>query len=192
MFIGLISSALKIVVENDFFTLICDSQRKARSGPLFFWYYIFCLSKVYEFLDTVILVLKKRDPIFLHVWHHCTTLLLCYVSLVTDVSIQIVSIATNCMVHIPMYFYYFISSLGVKDIWWKKYITTIQIIQFVVTLSINCFWFYAFFFFDEPCVGEIFSFAFGMVVITSFLVLFIQFYRSNYKEDENNKKKKND
>lgn len=60
-----------------------------RSGRLFFWYYIFYLSKVYEFVDTWIQLLKKREPPFLHVWHHCTTFLLCWVMFTLETSIQV-------------------------------------------------------------------------------------------------------
>lgn len=39
----------------------------------------------------------------------------------------------NSFVHVVMYFYYFLSSLNdsyKKSIWWKKYITQLQMVQF--------------------------------------------------------------
>ena len=45
----------------------------------------------------------------------------------------------NIGVHVVMYFYYFMSSFGPsvqKYLWWKKYITSMQLVQFV-TWSIH-------------------------------------------------------
>ena len=40
----------------------------------------------------------------------------------------------NCLVHVIMYGYYFLAALGPHMrpyLWWKKYLTTFQMIQFV-------------------------------------------------------------
>ena len=41
----------------------------------------------------------------------------------------------NSLIHLIMYFYYFMAACGPqfqKYLWWKRYLTTFQIIQFVV------------------------------------------------------------
>ncbi|KAL3200657.1 hypothetical protein MRX96_012938 [Rhipicephalus microplus] len=46
-------------------------------------------------------------------------------------------IALNTFVHVVMYTYYFLSSIGPKAqkyLWWKRYLTQLQITQFIVAM----------------------------------------------------------
>ena len=45
------------------------------TGPVAFWSLLFTLSKVYEFGDTIIIVLRKQKLTFLHWYHHVTVLI---------------------------------------------------------------------------------------------------------------------
>ena len=83
----------------------------------------------------------------------------------------------NCFVHVIMYFYYALAALGPKVqkfLWWKKYLTILQLIQFTagVVLGINAIvtgcqftrWMQYVF------VGYAFS----------FIILFGRFYKQSY------------
>lgn len=84
--------------------------------------------------------------------------------------------------------YYFQSARGVR-IWWKKYITMLQIIQFVIDLGFVYFASYTYFtstYFPwmpnaGNCAGEEFAAFAGMAILSSYLVLFISFYFATYR-----------
>jgi len=88
-----------------------------------------------------------------------------------------------------MYWYYFQSARGVR-IWWKEWITRLQILQFVVDLGFVYFASYTYFtstyFPDMPnmgrCAGEEFAAFAGMGILSSYLLLFISFYLATYKK----------
>jgi len=160
--------------------LLCDPDKKLAIGRQIGWFYIFFLSKYYEFFDTIIICLKKRPIIFLHVYHHCITLVLVFVMLENEVAVQWIAMTANCLVHVPMYFYYAISSIGF-DAWWKKYITMLQITQFVADLTANSIGF-LYYFQGYQCSGSLSSWIFGQTILVSFLILFILFFKSNYKK----------
>lgn len=99
------------------------------------WWYFF--SKVIEFFDTILMVLrKKNDQIsFLHLYHHSSMLLIWWFVYSWTPGGQVwFGASLNSFVHIWMYLYYALSlmpSLNGK-LWWKKYITIMQLIQFVL------------------------------------------------------------
>ena len=80
MFLGLIYTLveqyLKVGNFFEFFQLmLCDSNKELTlKGPIYFICYVFYVSKFYELFDTVLIILKKKPLIFLHVYHHFITL----------------------------------------------------------------------------------------------------------------------
>lgn len=100
--------------------------------------YGYLVLKFVDFLDTVFFVLRKKynQVSFLHVTHHCIMPLTCYVGFkfVPYGNTGFTPII-NSLVHVIMYFYYYLAALGPKYshyLWWKKYITLIQLIQFAI------------------------------------------------------------
>jgi fatty acid elongase 3 len=165
--------------QNGFSYLVmfCDPDKKLAEGEWIGWFYIFYLSKIYEFLDTVIIVVKKNPITFLHVYHHCITLVLTWVMLKEEVGVQYIAITMNLMVHVVMYFYYSLTALGHR-VWWKKYITMVQITQFVVDIVGNGLGMAVYYYRggNGTCAGSMLAWWFGQFVLASFLVLFIHLY----------------
>ncbi|XP_043497198.1 elongation of very long chain fatty acids protein 4-like [Polistes fuscatus] len=103
------------------------------------WYTL--LLKVIELIETGIFILRKksRQISFLHVYHHVSTVLLTwngmrYYACGITSTLPIV----NCSVHVIMYGYYFLSSLGPKVQKlinpYKSILTVIQIVQLIILI----------------------------------------------------------
>jgi len=88
-----------------------------------------------------------------------------------------------------MYWYYFQSARGIR-VWWKQYITVMQITQFVIDLGFVYFaswtYFTSTYFPTMPnlgrCAGEEFAAIAGISILSSYLLLFISFYAATYKK----------
>ncbi|PSN36105.1 Elongation of very long chain fatty acids protein 7 [Blattella germanica] len=144
------------------------------------WWYFF--SKIIELLDTVFFVLRKKQNqvTFLHVYHHTITALFSWGYLKFLPGEQGVVIGfLNSFVHVIMYFYYMVAAMGPKYqkyLWWKKYMTWIQLTQFCIMLVyLLCLLYY------ECQFPKALTFFFVVNVIV-FLYLFSDFYRKAYQK----------
>eukprot|EP00164_Ancoracysta_twista_P001896 GFYU01002492.1.p1 GENE.GFYU01002492.1~~GFYU01002492.1.p1 ORF type:complete len:270 (+),score=83.36 GFYU01002492.1:133-942(+) len=114
-----------------------DAVDTSPRGDWMYWMiYCFLLQKYWEFTDTWLMVLRKstRQLTFLHVYHHSSISIVVTVFLRTDMNGDSFFAATlNSWVHVVMYFYYFLSTLGYSPSW-KRHLTSMQLFQFVCIL----------------------------------------------------------
>ena len=118
--------------------------------------------------------------------HIGMTLLLCLFELQGRPPVQWIVVYLNLGVHVVMYFYYFLAALKIR-VWWKQAVTVLQIVQFIVDLIIiySCCAILVLMrteMVSWSCYGSTFSAVFGVSLLSSYLVLFIYFYKKTYKE----------
>lgn len=87
-----------------------------------------------------------------------------------------------------MYSYYCLAALGPtvrKYLWWKRYLTIVQMVQFVAALIHACIPLFV------DC-GYQPGFAYALIAhALLFWVMFYNFYRKNYYQNNNNPNQKN-
>ncbi|KAF7417511.1 hypothetical protein HZH68_000164 [Vespula germanica] len=102
-----------------------------------FWWTM--VLKLLDFIETVIFVLRKkyRQISFFHVYHHTTTALISWLTIRYYAGgMTSFEPVVNCSVHVIMYGYYFLSSMGPKMqkliLPYKHILTIIQMIQLMI------------------------------------------------------------
>lgn len=174
------------------FQLLC-SYSIYNNGHMHLIYYINSFFKVWEFMDTFLLAVRKKPIGFLHAYHHAATLILTWNQMMEHSAPQWVAIVLNLWVHVVMYYYYAMSALGIR-IWWKKYLTKLQIVQFVIDVVVIGYAYYAFIragFDPNVCYGTSTGAIVGIGILFSYLLLFVRFYWQTYsmKSSKSDKQK---
>uniref|UniRef100_H2YNX2 Elongation of very long chain fatty acids protein n=1 Tax=Ciona savignyi TaxID=51511 RepID=H2YNX2_CIOSA len=143
--------------------------------------YVYWFSKHIEFLDTYFFILRKKwqQVSVLHVFHHTIMAYTWWYGVKFSAGgLGTFHAPINSLVHVVMYFYYGVSALGPeyrKYIWWKKYLTAFQLVQFMtifvhimnIMLFQNC---------EYPLVLKYIVLSYCV----SFIILFSNFWIQNY------------
>jgi len=148
----------------------------------------FFISKFIEFLDTIFFILRKKDSqvSFLHVIHHSIVPISVWIGLkFAPGGNNALFPLLNAGVHTIMYLYYGLAAIGKhmqKYLWWKRYLTKIQMLQFSIVIAHGCRTF-----FMKDCHFPISFLILAQFNAVLFLVLFYSFYRQNYSKNQTKK-----
>ncbi|XP_002415118.2 elongation of very long chain fatty acids protein AAEL008004-like [Ixodes scapularis] len=146
------------------------------------WWYLFV--RIADLMDTVFFVATKKfsHVTYLHVVHHFLVVINGWVYLNFGGGGQLIMVlCLNSLVHVVMYGYYFLSALGPriqKYLWWKRYLTRLQIFQ-IAFLTLHA------------CIPLVYDCGYPKALVLlalpqSFVVfgLFINFYIKSYTKTE--------
>ena len=167
---GAIGEIRRRVADEGVAWFFCESQDPP--PRLYAWAYAYYLSKYYELLDTVLQLFKGRPPphFFLHVYHHAVVLLMAWNWLEYVQTLQHIALLFNTSVHVVMYYYYFRRVLG-WPVWWKRYVTQFQLVQFGSSAACGVVTLYLVAVRGDACAGKgalLFNFAFNMTLMYQF------------------------
>ncbi|XP_009698364.1 PREDICTED: elongation of very long chain fatty acids protein 2, partial [Cariama cristata] len=165
------------------YNLQCQNLHSAgeadiRVANVLWWYYF---SKLIEFMDTIFFVLRKKSSqiTFLHVYHHATMFNIwwCVLNWI-PCGQSFFGPTLNSFIHVLMYSYYGLSVIPSmhKYLWWKKYLTQAQLIQFLLTIvhTLSAA--------VKPCGFPFGCLMFQSSYMTTLVILFINFYIKTYKK----------
>lgn len=139
--------------------------------------FVYLVSKLWEWVDTFFLVLSDKPVIILHSFHHMTTFTMAAVVHNFPVGGYCF---INCIVHFVMYLHY---ANPVK--WARPFMTSGQLVQFVIVLSIHTWSFFTGCFDLKQVFWE---WVYCQSVVLGYFVLFVNFFMQQYVKKPNKSK----
>jgi len=148
-----------------------------------FWSWLLLISKVIELGDTVFVVLRKQNLLFLHWYHHVTTLLSWWVMYLPYEPNQLWYIVMNSFIHGRMYSYYALKALGFRvPRNFAMFITTLQLVQMFFGIAVNIYalnlmWLQGR---GNECDRGYFGLKVSFGIYVPYFILFAQFFYKSY------------
>lgn len=144
-----------------------------------YWSYLFYMSKIWEFIDTWIILYKGRKPSTLQVYHHMGAVFACWSQVIVGGKSFWIFVCWNSFIHTVMYAYYCFTTLGYR-FKFKFVITILQLTQFVAGQSIGYYQYFSY----SHCYrnNDFWVWIFNTVYVWPLVALFGQFYCRTYMQ----------
>ncbi|XP_067131974.1 very long chain fatty acid elongase 6-like [Centruroides vittatus] len=171
-----------------FYHIVCDKMLTEQSPQFIFWGTLFLFSKVWELGDTVLIVLRKRNLMFLHWYHHVATLIGMWYAAYKEASFGFLLAYTNVFVHSFMYSYFALKSIDVKiPVKYAMFITAIQTLQMLFGVLLS-FWIYWLHLNNYECDSPKDVLEVSFVIYSTYLLLFSYLFYDSYMKPRSTKK----
>ncbi|KAK1124134.1 hypothetical protein K0M31_007158 [Melipona bicolor] len=124
-----------VLEQYGFYHSVCTPSNILQDRVSGFWTWMFVLSKIPEFIDTIFIVLRKQPLIFLHWYHHLSVSLFVWYMYAETVATSRWYTVMNYFVHSMMYSYYSLKAMQYKLP--KSVAVTITMLQ-IVQMIMGC------------------------------------------------------
>lgn len=165
---------------------VCDNSYAY--GITGFWSFMFCLSKMPELVDTLFIVLRKQELIFLHWYHHATVLIYCWFSYKDFAPSGRWFMTMNYVVHSLMYSYYACKAMRIRvPRFLSQLITTGQLIQMVAGCYVNYLAWNIQANGSMKCNNNVDNIFWSSIMYLTYFILFLNFFIQTYFIKSNKK-----
>lgn len=173
----MLSEMSEVFLGRSFHHSVCYSSTVEQAQ---YWMWLFAMSKIIELGDTVFIVLRKQNLIFLHWCHHVSALIYTWYSVSQNISLGRWFVTMNYCVHSLMYGYFTLRALQYRvPKLVAMLITTLQIVQMVFGFYVSYYAFRAKVGGDY-CEIPMRTATLGLLVYIAFFYMFAQFFMRNY------------
>jgi len=181
-------AVFKTYAEYGWMTVYCNTDNRLWNNGLGVVSILFYISKMYEYVDTWILIIKGKKVSVLQGFHHAIAVPCMWAQAITQSPGIVPFVCFNGLIHTFMYCYYAFAAMGYRSSL-KRYLTTGQLVQFVSGISMCMPYYYL----GDHCTtpGQRWANGFVQVVAAVLIILFANFFVQTYlkKHDEKTERK---
>ncbi|CAF3589516.1 unnamed protein product [Rotaria sp. Silwood1] len=174
--------------KHGFYHSLCNPILK--KGVTGLWLWLFIISKVPETIDTLFIVLRRQQLIFLHWFHHASVLVYCFYSYGLFAPIGRWFTSMNLCVHTIMYSYFALRAARFRvPRFIQQSITILQVIQMFIGCIVNTV---AYKYKQDGyyCMTSNSNIIVSLVLYIIYLILFAHFFYLSYLQKGMNKSMK--
>ncbi|KAK7386512.1 hypothetical protein VNO78_26792 [Psophocarpus tetragonolobus] len=153
--------------------LLCFPLGTRPSGRVFFWSYLYYLSRFLHMVRTLLTIPRRRTLSFFHLFNHSISAFASFLWLEFSQSFQVLAILSASLVYALVYAYRFWTAIGLRATCFP-FVLSCQIALLACNLACHVAVFLLHFFFKAGCNG-IGAWLFNSVLNLALLFLFLNF-----------------
>ncbi|KAK7359958.1 hypothetical protein VNO77_01927 [Canavalia gladiata] len=159
--------------------LLCFPLGTRPSGRVFFWSYVYYLSRFLHMLRTIITILRRRRLSFFHLFNHSISAFGSFLWLEFSQSFQVLAILFTTLVYAVVYGYRFWTAIGLRGACFP-FVLSCQVLLLGCNVACHVGVFLLHFFLKGGGCNGIGAWVFNSVLNFAVLMLFLNFYVRMY------------